>query len=108
MLAPRMRTAVSTPDDVVVSVRQEPFVTGAITDPIKKISASTEQMMKVDHGANCPVYTKDEIVTVQASLFREVFHAWNAWNPELLQARNYAECIISVHREACCWSRSER
>lgn len=36
----------------------------AIADPIKKISASTEQMMKLDHGANCPIHTKDEIGTL--------------------------------------------
>lgn len=33
----------------------------AIADPVKKISASTEKMMKLDRGANCPVYSKDEI-----------------------------------------------
>ena len=90
LLAPRMQLAVSTPDDVVISIRQEQFVTEAvekalpislncsmlisivcsllfskaIADPIKKISASTEQMMKLDHGANCPIYTKDEIGTL--------------------------------------------
>lgn len=90
LLAPRMQLAVSTSDDVVVSIRQEQFVTEAvekalpitlscslmisvicsllfskaIADPIKKISASTEQMMKLDHGANCPIYTKDEIGTL--------------------------------------------
>lgn len=87
LLAPRMQLAVSTPDDVVISIRQEQFVTEAvekalpislscsllisvvcsllfskaIADPIKKISASTEQMMKLDHGASCPIHTKDEI-----------------------------------------------
>ena len=90
LLAPRMQLAVSTPDDVVISIRQEQFVTEAvekalpislscsllisivcsllfskaIADPIKKISASTEQMMKLDHGANCPIHTKDEIGTL--------------------------------------------
>ena len=90
LLAPRMQLAVSTPDDVVISIRQEQFVTEAvekalpislscslmisivcsllfskaIADPIKKISASTERMMKLDHGANCPIHTKDEIGTL--------------------------------------------
>ena len=90
LLAPRMQLAVSTPDDVVISIRQEQFVTEAvekafpislscslmisivcsllfskaIADPIKKISASTERMMKLDHEANCPIHTKDEIGTL--------------------------------------------
>ena len=90
LLAPRMQLAVSTPEDVVVSIRQEQFVTEAvekalpislscsllisvacsllfskaIADPIKKISASTGQMMKLDHGASCPIHTKDEIGTL--------------------------------------------
>ena len=90
LLAPRMQLAVRTQEDVVVSIRQEQFVTEAvekalpislscsllisvvcsllfskaIADPIKKISASTEQMMKLDHGANCPIHTKDEIGTL--------------------------------------------
>ena len=90
LLAPRLQLAVSTQEDVVVSIRQEQFVTEAvekalpislscsllisvvcsllfskaIADPIKKISASTEQMMKLDHGANCPIHTKDEIGTL--------------------------------------------
>ncbi len=90
LLAPQMQLALSTQDDVVVSIRQEQFVTEAvekalpislscsllisvvcsllfskaIADPIKKISASTEQMMKLDHGANCPIHTKDEIGTL--------------------------------------------
>ena len=90
LLAPRMQLAVSTPDDVVISIRQEQFVTEAvekalpitlscsllisivcsllfskaIADPIKKISASTEQMMKLDHGASCSIHTKDEIGTL--------------------------------------------
>ena len=94
LLAPRMQLAVSTSDDVVISIRQEQFVTEAvekalpislscslmisivcsliftkaIADPIKKISASTERMMKLDHGANCPVYTKDEIGTLAQNI----------------------------------------
>ena len=90
LLAPHMQLALSTQDDVVVSIRQEQFVTEAvekalpislscsllisvvcsllfskaIADPIKKISASTEQMMKLGHGANCPIHTKDEIGTL--------------------------------------------
>ena len=90
LLAPRMQLEVSTQEDVVVSIRQEQFVTKAvekalpislscsllisvvcsllfskaIVDPIKKISASTEQMMKLDHGASCPIHTKDEIGTL--------------------------------------------
>ena len=90
LLAPQMQLALSTQDDVVVSIRQEQFVTEAvekalpislscsllisivcsllfskaIADPIKKISTSTEQMMKLDHGASCPIHTKDEIGTL--------------------------------------------
>ena len=90
LLAPRMQLAVSTLDDVVISIRQEQFVTEAveealpislscsllisvvcsllfskaIADPIKKISASTEQMMKLDHGAGCPIHARDEIGTL--------------------------------------------
>ncbi len=90
LLAPRIQLAMSIPDDVVVSIRQEQFVTEAvekalpislscsllisvicsllfskgIADPIKKISAATEQMMKLNHGANCPIHTKDEIGTL--------------------------------------------
>ena len=90
LLAPQMQLALSTQDDVVVSIRQEQFVTEAvekalpislscsllisvvcsllfskaIADPIKKISASTAQMMKLDHGASCPIHTKDEIGTL--------------------------------------------
>lgn len=90
LLPPQMQLALSTQEDVVVSIRQEQFVTEAvervlpislscsllisvvcsllfskaIADPIKKISASTEQMMKLDHGANCPIHTKDEIGTL--------------------------------------------
>lgn len=33
----------------------------AITGPIRKITLSTEQMMKLDHSANCPLSSKDEI-----------------------------------------------
>lgn len=90
LLAPRLQLAVSTQEDVVVSIRQEQFVTEAvekalpislscsllisvvcsllfskaIADPIKKISASTAQMMKLDHGVSCPIHTKDEIGTL--------------------------------------------
>lgn len=87
LLAPRMQLALDTSDDIVVSIRQEQFVTEAvektlpislsysllisvvcsllfskvIADPVKKISESAGQMMKLDRGANCPVHTKDEI-----------------------------------------------
>ncbi|MBD5133222.1 MAG: HAMP domain-containing histidine kinase [Clostridiales bacterium] len=90
LLAPRMQLAMSTQEDVVISIRQEEFVTEAvkkalpfslscslvisvvcslllskaITDPIKKISASTEKMMELDRGASCSVYTRDEIGTL--------------------------------------------
>lgn len=87
LLAPRMQFALSTQDHVIISIRQEQFVTEAlekalpislscsllisavcsllfskaIADPVKKISASTERMMELDRGAYCTVYTKDEI-----------------------------------------------
>lgn len=94
LLAPRMQFALSTQDDLVVSINQEKFVTEAvekalpisiscsllisvvcsllfskaITDPVKRISASAEQMMKLDRGANCPIYTKDEIGTLAQNI----------------------------------------
>lgn len=87
LLAPRMQFALNTQDDIVVSINQEKFVTEAVgkalpfsvacsllisvvcsllfskavADPIKKISASTGQMMKLDRGAKCSIHTKDEI-----------------------------------------------
>lgn len=33
----------------------------AIADPIKRISATTERMMKLDRAVSCPIQTKDEI-----------------------------------------------
>lgn len=89
LFAPRMQLAVNAAD-IVVSIRQEQFVTEAvvkalpislscsmlisvvcsllfskaIADPIRKISVSTGQMMKLDSGAGCPVHTKDEIGTL--------------------------------------------
>lgn len=88
-LAPRMLFGLRTENDIVVSVNQM-FVTEAIkhalplslfccalistacsllfskaiADPIKKISASTEQMMKLTQTAACHVHTKDEIGTL--------------------------------------------
>lgn len=82
-----MQLALSTQEDMVVSIRQEKFVTEAvekalpislscsllisvvcsllfskaIADPIGKISAATEKMMELDRGASCSIYTKDEI-----------------------------------------------
>lgn len=87
LLAPRMQLSMSTQDGVVVSVTQEKFVTEAvekalpislscslvisvicsllfskaIADPVKRISATTEQMMKLDRTVSCPIHTKDEI-----------------------------------------------
>ncbi len=87
LLAPRMQLSMSTPDDIVVSIRQEQFVTEAvekalpislgcsllisvlcsllfskaIADPIKRISAATERMMQLDRTVNRPIQTKDEI-----------------------------------------------
>lgn len=87
LLAPRMQLALSTQNDVVVSINQAEFVSEAvgkalpvsficslmisvvcsflfsraIAGPIKKISASTEQMMKLNHRASCHIHTKDEI-----------------------------------------------
>ena len=46
---------------LLISVVCSLLFSKAIADPIKKISASTEQMMKLDHGASCPIHTKDEI-----------------------------------------------
>ncbi len=90
LLAPRMQLSMSAHDDIVVSINQERFVTEAvekalpislscslvisvicsllfsraIADPIKMISMSTGQMMKLDHRARCPIHTRDEIGTL--------------------------------------------
>lgn len=87
LLAPQMQIEVRTPDDVVISIRREQLVAEAvekalpvslscsllisvacslllsksIAGPVKQISASTEQMMELDHGAACPIHTNDEI-----------------------------------------------
>ena len=94
LLAPRMQFEVGTSneiaDNLVISINQAKFVaevvqkalpvslscsllisvicsllfSKAIADPIKRMSISTERMMKLDHGANCPIHTKDEIGTL--------------------------------------------
>ena len=46
---------------LVISVICSLLFSKAIVSPIKRISASTERMMKLDRGANCSVYSKDEI-----------------------------------------------
>ena len=87
LLAPRMQLALSTQDDIVVSINQAKFITEAVTkalpislsgsllisvvcsllfskaiaDPIKHISASTERMMELDQTANCAIHSNDEI-----------------------------------------------
>ena len=91
LLAPRMQFEVSgskeVVDNVVVSVNQAKFVaeavtkalpislscslvisvicsllfSKAITEPIKKISTTTERMMTLDRGVSCPIQAKDEI-----------------------------------------------
>ncbi len=87
LLAPRMQLSLSTKEDIVFSVNESKFVTEAvqkalpislscslvisvicsllfskaIADPIKKISATTERMMKLDRAVSCPIQTKDEI-----------------------------------------------
>lgn len=87
LLAPRMQLVLSGRDDVVFSINQARFVTEAvgralpislgcclliclvcsllfsqaIAGPIKKISASTGRMMRLERGAKCPVYARDEI-----------------------------------------------
>ena len=87
MLAPRMQLSLSTKEDIVFSVNEARFVTEAvqkalpislscslvisvicslllskaIVDPIKKISSTTERMMKLDRAVSCPIQTKDEI-----------------------------------------------
>lgn len=91
LLAPQMQLELSTTDDIteriVLSVNEAKIImqavqkalpislvcsllisvicsllfSKAIADPIKKISASTEQMMKLDGSANCHINTKDEI-----------------------------------------------
>ena len=49
---------------LIISVVCSLLFSKVITDPIKKISASTEKMMELERGANCAVYTKDEIGTL--------------------------------------------
>lgn len=87
LLAPRMQIALSTKEDIMVSVNEAKFITEAVTkalpvslscsllisvicsllfsraiaDPIQHISASTERMMGLDRAAGCPVDSKDEI-----------------------------------------------
>lgn len=87
LLAPQMQIALSTQDDIVVSINEAKIITEAvakalpyslgcsllisvicsllfskaISDPLKKISASTQQMMKLDPVANCSVHRADEI-----------------------------------------------
>jgi len=93
-LAPRMYFEMSGSKDtagmVVVSINQAKFVTQAvvkalpfslgcsllisvlcsllfskvITDPMKKISETTERMMKLDRTASCHVHSKDEVGTL--------------------------------------------
>lgn len=87
MLAPRMQLSLSTKEDIVFSVNEAKFVTEAVqkalpislssslvisvicsllfskalVDPIKKISSTTERMMKLDRTVSCSIQTKDEI-----------------------------------------------
>ena len=91
LLAPKMGMVISTTDnitdEIVVGIREEKIViqaiqkalpfslffclvisvicsllfSKAIVSPIKKISACTEQMMKLDRTANCSTHSKDEI-----------------------------------------------
>lgn len=94
LLAPGMQLAVNTWEDVVVSIRQEQFVTQAveralpfsvgcsvlasvvcsllfsraIAGPIKEISAVTGQMMRLDPAACCPVRATDEIGALARNL----------------------------------------
>jgi len=82
-----MQLSLSTKEDIVFSVNEARFVTEAvqkalpislscslvisvicslllskaIADPIKKISSTTERMMKLDRTVSCPIQTKDEI-----------------------------------------------
>ena len=90
LLAPRMQLALSTQDDIVVSINQVTFVTEAVTkalpislscsllisvvcsllfskaiaNPIKKISAATERMMELDQSASCSICSEDETGTL--------------------------------------------
>lgn len=90
LLAPQMQLSLVTKEDYVVSINESltisqaithalPWSAGfslvisvvcslllskALTDPIKQISTSTEQMMALDPAANCSVHTKDEIGTL--------------------------------------------
>lgn len=87
LLAPRMQLALSTKENIELSINETKFVTEAvqkalpislscsllisaicsllfskaIADPIKKISEATERMMKLDRTASCCVQAKDEI-----------------------------------------------
>ncbi|WP_300714127.1 cell wall metabolism sensor histidine kinase WalK [uncultured Acetatifactor sp.] len=87
LLAPRLQLSIIIPNDVVVGIHQEQFVTEAvekalpislscslvisvicsllfskaIADPIKRIYATTERMMKLDRTVSCPVQTQDKI-----------------------------------------------
>lgn len=91
LLAPHMQLELSStqssPDHIIVSVNESKIViqsiqkalpisllcclfisivysllfSKAIADPIKRISRSTERMMKLDRAANCSIHTNDEI-----------------------------------------------
>ncbi len=87
LLSPRMQLSMDAKGHVVFSIHQKKIVTEAvekalpislscsllisvicsllfskvIADPIKRISAATERMMKLDRTEHCPVQTKDEI-----------------------------------------------
>lgn len=86
-LAPKMELTISVKPDFVISMNESKIVakaiektlpislfcslllsgicsllfSKAIADPIKKISATTGQMMVLNHNARCPIYTGDEI-----------------------------------------------
>ncbi|MDE7324725.1 MAG: HAMP domain-containing histidine kinase [Lachnospiraceae bacterium] len=49
---------------LVISVICSLLFSKAISDPIKRISATTERMMKLDRTVSCPTQTKDEIGTL--------------------------------------------
>ena len=52
-------------------------------------------------------YFRQQFVTVHTPLSREVFPHILCGNPEFFSAKSHL-FAISVHREACCWSRSEQ
>ncbi len=131
-LAPRMQLEISTAgamDGVVLSVNHMKFITEAIqkalpislgcsllisaicslsfskaiSGPIKKISLSTEKMMKLDPAANCRINANDEIGILAQNvnkLYSDLFAAIENLEREKETARNMERSKVDFLRAA--------